>query len=453
MLFGLAATCARSCALPASEWGTDGLLSAALDSIPQSALSDDLAPQDREPRRGKCLRVGLLSPSSSRNLGDTAIQMTVVRNLRARMPMIDIVGIYPDPVDAVSSLGIGGFPLDGFGPAARAIDPVADVQIAEAVNHKTDKGRVRWRALKRIAAFARTLDMLIMSGGGQLDDFWGGPWGHPFTMFTWVAIARIYGVRIAFMGVGLDRLSNRLSRIFVLSALRLAHYRSFRDSGTLVALNALGFHAPSRLCPDLAFGLQSEGKMNLPQLETEPFVAVNPIAAWTWVHDGNDDRQNLYLQHLAAACDWIAGCGLRVHIVCSQSVMDRPIAVRLNELIQPRFSSRVKLCDAPRVPDFIAQVRGANIVIASRLHGAILSLVTGVPVVAISPIRKVTQMMDDVGLADYAVELQHFSSADLIERIRSALEQRPALQRQVTERVQTFCNALARTYDDVLALV
>lgn len=382
-----------------------------------------------------------------------AIQMTIIQHLRARMSMIEIVGIYPDPADAVSSLGIVGFPLDGCGPAAGPIDPEGVVPITGKVDHAGEKWRVRGRALKRIATFARSLDILIMAGGGQLDDFWGGAWGHPFTLFTWVALARFYGVRIAFMGVGMDRLSTRLSRFFVLSALRLGHYRAFRDAGTLMALKALGLRSPSHLCPDLAFGLHSDVTINSPQLETEPFVAVNPISVWTWAHDGNDDRHNLYLQHLAAACDWMAGCGLGVHIVCSQSAMDRPFAVRLKDLIQPRFSSRIKVCDAPRVPDFIAQVRGANIVIASRLHGAILSLVAGIPVVAISPIRKVTQLMADVGLANYTVELQNFTSADLIQCIHYALEQRPGLHRQVTERVQTFCMALARIYDEILALV
>jgi polysaccharide pyruvyl transferase WcaK-like protein len=251
----------------------------------------------------------------------------------------------------------------------------------------------------------------------------------------------------------MDRLANRLSRFFVLSALRLAHYRSFRDGGTLAALEALGLHAPSHLCPDLAFGLQSVVPGNFPLPETEAFVAVNPISVRTWAIEDTDNRHKLYLHHLAAACDWIAGRGLRVHIVCSQSAMDRPFAMRLKELIQPRFSSHIKLCDAPRVGDFLDQVRGANLVIASRLHGAILSLVTGVPVVAISPIRKVAQLMDDVGLADYTVELQKFTSADLIERVRSALEQRPGLQRLIAERVKIFGMALARTYDDVLALV
>jgi polysaccharide pyruvyl transferase WcaK-like protein len=427
--------------------------SAILDPSSQSPLSDHLVRGDKAPRKGKGLRVGLLSPSSSRNLGDTAIQMTVIQNLRARMPTIEIVGIYPDPNDTVCSLGIGGFPLDGCGPAARLIDPDEVIPIAGEIDHGGEKGRGRWRALKRIAAFVGSLDLLIVSGGGQLDDFWGGPWGHPFTVFTWVALARLYGVKIAFMGVGSDRLSNRLSRFFVLSALRLAHYRSFRDKGTLVALEGLGLHAPSHLCPDLAFGLQVNGAVNFPHLETEPFVAVNPISVETWVKDRTDDRHKLYLQHLAGACDWIAGRGLRVHIVCSQSTMDRPFAVRLNELIQPRFSSRMKLCDAPRVGDFLAQVHGAHIVIASRLHGAILSLVTGVPVVAISPLRKVTQLMNDVGLADYTLELQNFTPADLIDRVQAALDQRPGLQRQITERVQTFYMSLARTYDEVLALV
>ncbi len=429
------------------------MLSAARDPFPQSTRSAALVPHDGAGRRGKCLRVGLLSPWSSRNLGDTAIQMTVIQNLRARMPRIEIIGIYPDPDDTVSSLGIGGFPLDGWGPAANPIGPNAGTQIGGEVDRGGGMARTRRRALKRVATFVGSLDLLLVSGGGQLDDFWGGPWGHPFRLFTWLALARLHGVRIAFVGVGLDRLANRLSRFFVLSALRLAHYRSFRDGGTLVALEALGLRARSHLCPDLAFGFQFDVPGNSPQPETEAFVAVNPISVKTWVNDDTDDRHRLYLQNLAAACDWIAGRGLHVHIVCSQSAMDRPFAVRLNELIQPRFSTRIKLCDAPRVGDFFAQVRGANIVIASRLHGAILSLVTGVPVVAISPIRKVTQLMDDVGLADYTVELQNFTSADLIERVRSALDQRPGLQRQITERVQTFRMALARTYDDVLALV
>ena len=391
------------------------------------------------------VRAGLLGPYGSRNLGDTAIQMTVIKNLRARWPMIEIVGICPDPEDTACSLGIAAFPLDGHGPAAFPSHPHQEVPTG-------GKGGEGWPAFLRISAFVRSLDLLVVSGGGQLDDFWGGAWAHPFAMFTWAALARLWGVRVAFVGVGMDRLSNPLSRFFTLSALRLAHYRSFRDTGTLAALRALGLRAPSRVCPDLAFGLEPDNTAEGPISASEPFVAINPISVNTWAH-GGDHRHEAYMRHLAAACSWVLKQGLRLRIVCSQDSMDRPTAVRLAGLIQPGFADRIELRDAMRVPDFLEQVRGARVVVASRLHGAILSLVTGAPVVAVSPLRKLTQLMSDIGLARYSVELQDFSAGDLVERIRAALDNGSDLRRDIKQRTQAYCAVLSQTYDDVLALV
>ena len=395
------------------------------------------------------MRIGLLGPYASRNLGDTAIQMTVIKNLKARRPGVEIVGICPEPEDTVDALGVPAFPLDGHGPAA-----VPSVR-GELSQTKTVHGRKRtqnrWPALKRIALFVRSLALVIVSGGGQLDDFWGGAWAHPFAMFTWSLLARLQGTRVAFLGVGLDRLSNPLSRFFALSALRLANYRSFRDAGTRTALEDLGLRAPSHLCPDLAFSLLSHAADD-PLSASPPFVVVNPISKSTWTH-GSDARHEAYIRSLASACDWIVERGLRVRIVCSQHAMDRPVALRLSEAIRPQFSGKVELREVVRVTEFLAQVSGARLVVASRLHGAILSLVMGAPVVAISPQRKVAQLMEDVGLADYRVELQNFAPADLIDRIRAALDEGPHLRQRVRERTQVFSAALSKTYDDVLSLV
>ena len=35
---------------------------------------------------------------------------------------------------------------------------------------------------------AKTLDILVVSGGGQLLDTWG-PWDYPYTLFIWVWLA------------------------------------------------------------------------------------------------------------------------------------------------------------------------------------------------------------------------------------------------------------------------
>jgi len=37
----------------------------------------------------------------------------------------------------------------------------------------------------------RTFDILIISGGGQLLDSWGGPWKYPYTILKWVLLAKL----------------------------------------------------------------------------------------------------------------------------------------------------------------------------------------------------------------------------------------------------------------------
>lgn len=405
-----------------------------------------------EKQSNKLLCVGLLGPYSSRNLGDTAIQLAVIENLRKRSPALSILGISPDPRDTMRCLNVAAFPLDGRGTIITPAD--SDELLNESVETAcaVQGSPGRWRAVYRIANCVRSLNLLIISGGGQLDDFWGGAWKHPFMLLIWASLARLYGVRVAFAGVGMDRLASRLSRLFAISALRLAHHRSFRDVGTLTIIRSLGLRAPSQLCPDLAFSLGLNLAQLRPPIESQPFVVVNPVSEKTWAHN-TDSRHDLYLKNLAATCEWMCARKLHVHIVCSQETMDRMTANRLAEMLRPTFSDRVKLCDAPQVLDFLSEVHAAQVVIASRLHGAILSLLAGVPVIAISPLRKLAQLMEGVGLANYTLELQNFTSAELIDLVTTALNQRSKLRRQVRDRNLAFRNDLSRIYDDILALV
>ena len=397
-------------------------------------------------------RIGLLGPYHSRNLGDTAIQLAVIQNFVARCSDPEIVGISPDPMDTTRSLGIPAFPLSGCG-----VDTLSGAagHIEEAANHPNHgpSGRLaRLRAIARMTAFLRKLDLLVVSGGGQLDDFWGGAFGHPLSLVCWVVLARLCGVRIAFVGVGMDRLSTPLSRFFVLSALRLAHYRSFRDKGTLDRLQQLGLRTPSRLCPDLAFSFAFE-PVNRPDLGTrERMVVVNPISEHTWASDG-DVRHDTYMDGLTEACAWLSARGFHLRLVCSQAKMDESVATELARRLLDKYSIRVEICDAPGVSDFLEHVRDARLVIASRLHAAILSLVAGAPVVAVAPLRKVTQLMEDVGLGAYCVELQSVTAADLIHRISTAMENESQVRGEIERRTQRFRRDLAKTYDDVAALI
>src|SRR5258705_4310654 len=51
-------------------------------------------------------RIGLLGLYASRNLGDAAIQLAVIANLRQRFADAQFVGICPDPEDTRATFGI-----------------------------------------------------------------------------------------------------------------------------------------------------------------------------------------------------------------------------------------------------------------------------------------------------------------------------------------------------------
>ena len=80
--------------------------------------------------------------------------------------------------------------------------------------------------------FLKDVDVLIISGGGQLQDIWGGPWGHPYAMLKWTLLARLRGAKPIFLSIGFSGLDARLSRFFTRKSLSLAAYRSYRDPGS-----------------------------------------------------------------------------------------------------------------------------------------------------------------------------------------------------------------------------
>lgn len=394
-------------------------------------------------------RVALLGPYSSRNLGDTATQMAAIHNIRLRRAEAEIVGISPDPADTDRSLGIASFPLFGRGPASGRLAG----EFTESASGGLG-GALEWpTTLRRMDRFVQTLDLLVVCGGGQLDDYWGGTWGHPWHLLLWTALARRHRVRVAFLAVGLDRLSTALSRRFAVWALRLASVRSFRDEPTQRAMRAFGLRHADSVCPDLAFSLNlDEIRLRGPFRDAAPFAVINPITHKTWSHQA-DSRHDRYLQELVEACIWLSRRGLALRVACSQPSMDTADANKLAQALRERQIEAVEVCDTPRVVDYIAQVQGADVVIAARLHGAILALVAGSPVITLSHLPKVHNVMEQAGFAKYSLPLQDFRATELVALLTEVLENVDEMRRRVADIDALHRNLLARMFDDLVALL
>ena len=105
-------------------------------------------------------------------------------------------------------------------------------------------------------------DLLIVCGGGQLLEssdgpwaFLGGPGDFPYTIFKWMALARLSGATCVVLNVGAGPLKTGLGKFFLRRALLFTSYASFRDEESNALMQGIGFTHAAHVFPDSAYTL------------------------------------------------------------------------------------------------------------------------------------------------------------------------------------------------------
>jgi polysaccharide pyruvyl transferase WcaK-like protein len=383
-------------------------------------------------------RVGLLGMYASANLGDTCIQQEVIRGLRTRIPDCRFTAINNDPADAVATFGFDALRINGYLPALRG-----DGSPWAALQTPWPRGLSPGAGTRRIVAALRGLDLLVVSGGGQLEDFFGGTAAQPRYLLTWTLFARALGVPVVYFSVGVDQLRAPMSRRLVALALSAASARSFRDAGSLALARAAGMRGSATVCPDPALGAAVE-----PARPPMRCITVSPISHRTW-QVAADDSYGRYFEVLVAACrHWLAA-GYRLRIVCSERDMDPGVAQTLAQRLDA--AAVVERVDAKSPDDFRSAVAGAEFIVASRMHGAVLGMLALTPVLAIAPARKVTQLMQDAGLAADVLALQEVTLDGVLDAAAALQRRRATVVAQIEAYLADCRNRLSTAYDAVAA--
>ena len=388
----------------------------------------------------RAVRIGLLGQYSSRNLGDAAIVHGIIRNLRSRIPGAEFVGICSRPDDTTRTHGVAAFPISGHGPAFRADgSPWLEVDPPPGPGGGT----------RRIDRVVRSLDLLVMAGGGQVDDYWGGAGEQPRFLATWTTLARLRRVPAAFFCVGLDRLATRTGRWLSLLSLRNAAFVSFRDEGTRDLLRQMGLRKPSAVYADPAFGLPGPVQTAFVPRRR---VVVSPICKKSWPGATHEQYEH-YLRELAHFAEATIRSGLEVRFACSQISMDPEAVSRVGVQIPAALRDSWSVADVGTFEDFVHEASRADVVVTSRLHGTILALVAGTSVIAVSVARKVTAVMADVGLSDYCVEASDVDARRLVTLSDKAMSESAEVRRRINVSVQRLANRLPEGYAALAALV
>ncbi|MBS0375266.1 MAG: polysaccharide pyruvyl transferase family protein [Proteobacteria bacterium] len=282
-----------------------------------------------------------------------------------------------------------------------------------------------WRSWQLVG----TLDLLMVAGGGQLDEEWGGPWGHPYSLARWASLCSLRRRPFVIASVGFCRVESFLARGFIRRALKAARYLSCRDPGSAAAADALLRRRKSVVVADLACGLALD-----PGADATNGIArviVSPIAfgrpgSWP-VPD-----PALYQRYLAALAEFTAGLERAGHpiTIITTSSPDWIAVTEFAALLSAARSADARPLDVRRprsLEELRAILAAGDVVVASRLHGVILSHLAARPVLAISFDRKVDAHLEDFDQGDLRLDIRTVSAEALQRQFADMLARREAI--------------------------
>ena len=412
-------------------------------------------------------RIGLYGPWGYGNLGCAATVEAAIQNIRTYRPNAELVCFSLNPADTEErhgvptyTIGTGGW-NEELGPGELPSTRLAAWLLSRRSPVLQRAGRLVRRLRLELGMIPRTyrrlkpLDLLIVTGGGQLLDFWGSSSTHPFWLLKYAVLSKLTGTKLIFLSVGAGPLDARLSRLFCKAALRLSSYRSYRDEASRSFVRTkLNVRKDDPVYPDLAYSLRAEVRC---KAESEqPVVGLGVMAYCDPRHWPEKDSAVYaeYLEKMASFADWLMDKHYRISLLVGESSADRLAVKDFNTVLRSRDgwkhkAALIKEETILTVPDLLQQIAQTDWVVASRLHNVLLATFLQKPVIALSYHPKIDALMEDAGQARYCLPIQRFDLQTLKDRFTDLQEHAGEITRHFAGMVPSHRLALEEQYGRV----
>jgi polysaccharide pyruvyl transferase WcaK-like protein len=418
------------------------------------------------------LKIGLLDHMGYGNLGDVASQDVAIANIRKRLPEAQLIGFSFVPADTTARHGIPCYPIRWWYPNSANTEALAAGPSGAKQGLKFILKRIPFLSefAKSILECLRDarfwvisfkvvseLDILVISGGGQLSDLWRGPWSHPYAIFRFCLLAKLAGKKLYFLNVGAGPLDHWLSKWFAKQAVKMADYRSFRDEDSRELVRRLGVKAETHVNPDLAYGLAVEQVENsVPCGASMPIVGINPIGFCdprNWARKDEAVYRD-YLKKIVDFSAWLLEQGYQLRIFTTEASLDKLVIADMRAALQSRVSAelfgRVGVSNSNDVKNVLREMAEFDFVVTSKFHGIIFSQVLGKPVISLSYHKKMDFAMQAAGQERFNANIERFDAGWLMEAFRCMVEGRAEISRKSAAVVSCYAARLAKQFDRLL---
>jgi polysaccharide pyruvyl transferase WcaK-like protein len=388
------------------------------------------------------------------NLGNEITLQTILSHARKYFPDAEFKCICSDVTDTSLRYALSAFPISIRFPQKsakwymRSTNPV--IRLFRQLLIGIPRELLDWF---RVFHILIGVDTLIFPGTGYLTDAYNNALGWPYNVFKWSLIARLLQRKVLFVSVGAGPIYHPLSKWLIKSALSLAHYRSFRDTSTLTCLRMIGFSTDNDpVYPDLVFNLD---QVVLPSPHVykrpRPVIGIGLMddPGRYSVETPNNTTHLSYLHALGILVHWLLIHDYDVRLLIGD-VYDVPVTRRFTELLAHHGSigTQGRLFNEPAasVDQLLAQIASTDLVVATRFHNVLLSLLLGKPVVGITFHHKGVSLMTQMGLAEYCLDMNTLDAQRLIQQFCKLENDADRVKSAIRRKTNEYRKALDQQY-------
>ena len=291
----------------------------------------------------------------------------------------------------------------------------------------------RTSAHGRKAIFRRVKrgDVLLIAGGGLLNDHFG--LGFLKLFASVVLVCRLRGAKVIFSGIGVEGFRTWKGRLLARLAVTGANAVSVRDRPSAIHVADVGGKAA--VIPDL-------GWLARTHLPNAVATGGRNAVVFSVAIENESKRVEREATVREAASRVLQETNHDVILVAMQSSQVAALddEVSLERIRTSLSSERVSLFRPTHYVDLYPVLQGASVVAGYRLHAAVLAVVAGCRVVAVSRSHKVREAL--AGLPQCRILDEDDSDGDLTEQFASAIVEAakyPPVELRDLEQLDNYC--------------
>jgi polysaccharide pyruvyl transferase WcaK-like protein len=140
-----------------------------------------------------------------------------------------------------------------------------------------------------------------------------------------------------------------------------------------------------------------------------------------------------------------------VKLLLGDTDADPSVIDDLRAALRKRLASNIdeRVTDQPidSMHELLSQLSATDLVVATRFHNVLMSLLLNKPVIAISFHHKCSSLMSEMGLSEYCHDINQMNADTLIAQFQALDRNADDVKQKILQRVETFERALDEQFE------